>query len=110
MAERTIIGFDDPNHADCVATEPTRPRRDFPSDLKGDVIATRRPDGAVRIKEGIDPGSGSFHGAGWNSLIGFPLLDPLAGRAIGGAVGAGSGVPSGNGIYDGIDGDNNRAM
>ncbi len=108
MAELVVVGFDNPNDADRVLTELTRLRKEYLIDLEDAVVAIRSSDGAVRIKQSVNlvslgAASGGLSGAMWGSLIGLLFLNPLAGFAVGGLVGAGSGALSGNMIDYGID-------
>src|SRR5215213_7821724 len=79
-------------------------------ELEDAVVAIRGPDGAVRIKQSVNlvslgAASGGLRGAMWGSLIGLLFLNPLAGFAVGGLVGAGSGALSGSMIDYGINDD-----
>jgi len=108
MAELVVVGFDNPNDADRVLTELTRLKKEYLIDLEDAVVAIRDADGAVRIKQSVNlvrmgAASGGLSGAVWGGLIGLLFLNPLAGFAIGGMVGAGSGALSGSMIDYGID-------
>ena len=110
MAELVVVGFDNPTDADRVLTELTRMQKEYLIDLEDAVIAIRSQDGAVRIKQSVNmlslgAATGGLRGAMWGSLIGLLFLNPRAGFAIGGAVGAGSGALSGNMIDYGINDD-----
>lgn len=107
MSELVIVGFDNPNDADRVLTELTRLKKEYLIDLEDAVVAIRDADGAVRIKQsvnlvGLGAASGGLRGAMWGSLIDLLFLTPLAGFAVGGMVGAGSGALSGSMIDYGI--------
>lgn len=108
MAELVVVGFDNLNDADRVLTELTRLKKEYLIDLEDAVVAIRDADGAVRIKQSVNlvrmgAASGGLSGAVWGGLIGLLFLNPLAGFAIGGMVGAGSGALSGSMIDYGID-------
>src|SRR5215212_10763162 len=110
MSELVVVGFDNPNDADRVLTELTRLQKEYLIDLEDAVVAIRSSDGAVRIKQSVNlvslgAASGGLQGAMWGSLIGLLFLNPLAGFAVGGLVGAGSGALSGNMIDYGINDD-----
>jgi uncharacterized membrane protein len=110
MAELVVVGFDNPNDADRVLTKLTRLQKEYLIDLEDAVIAIRGSDGTVRIKQSVNlvslgAASGGLSGAMWGSLIGLLFLNPLAGFAIGGAVGLGSGALRGNMIDYGINDD-----
>lgn len=108
MAELVVVGFDNLNDADRVLTELTRLKKEYLIDLEDAVVAIRDADGAVRIKQSVNlvrmgAASGGLSGAVWGGLIGLLFVNPLAGFAIGGMVGAGSGALSGSMIDYGID-------
>ena len=52
---------------------------------------------------GVGAASGGLSGAFWGSLVGLLFLNPLAGFAVGGLVGAGRGALSGSLVDYGID-------
>src|SRR5215217_6060517 len=115
MSELVVVGFDNPNDADRVLTELVRMKKEYLIDLEDAVIAIRDANGAVRIKQSVNlvslgAATGGLRGAMWGSLIGLLFLNPLAGFAIGGVVGAGSGALSGNMIDYGIDDDFIRSI
>ncbi|WP_414474428.1 DUF1269 domain-containing protein [Microvirga sp. M2] len=115
MAELVVVGFDNPTDADRVLTELTRLQKEYLIDLEDAVVAIRGLDGTVRIKQSVNlvslgAASGGLRGALWGSLIGLLFLNPLAGFAIGGAVGVGSGALSGSLIDYGINDDFIKAI
>jgi len=110
MAELVVVGFDNPHDADRVLTELIRLKKEYLIDLEDAVIAIRDADGNVRIKQSVSlvrlgAASGGLSGAIWVSLIGLLFLNPLAGFAVGGMVGAGSGALSGSMMDYGINDD-----
>ena len=110
MSELVVVGFDNPTDADRVLTELTRLQKEYLIDLEDAVVAIRSQDGSVRIKQSVNmlslgAATGGLRGALWGSLIGLLFLNPLAGFAIGGAVGVGSGALSGSMIDYGINDD-----
>jgi uncharacterized membrane protein len=110
MSELVVVGFDNPTDADRVLTELTRLKKEYLIDLEDAVIAIRGPDGVVRLKQsvqllGVGAASGGLTGALWGGLIGLLFLNPLAGLALGSAVGAGTGALSASLIDYGIDDD-----
>ena len=91
MAELIAVGFDDPNEADRALTELTRLQREYLIDLEDAVVAIRRPDGKVSLKQsvnlvGLGAASGAMWGGLFGSLIGLLFLNPLAGFALGGLM------------------------
>ena len=110
MSELLVVGFDRPTDADRVLTELNALRREYLIDLADAVVAIRDPDGKVHIKQSINmvghgASYGALSGALWGILIGLLFLNPLAGLALGGAVGAGTSALSGSLIDYGIDDD-----
>jgi uncharacterized membrane protein len=108
MAELVAIAFEKPDEADRVLTELARLQKEYLIDLEDAVVAIRLPDGEVQLKQsinliGVGAASGGLRGALWGSLVGLLFLNPLAGFAVGGLVGAGSGALSGSLIDYGID-------
>ncbi|MGL5837544.1 MAG: DUF1269 domain-containing protein [Sphingorhabdus sp.] len=110
MSELIVLGFKQSNEADHVLTDLGRLRKEHLIDLDDAVVAIRDPDGKVHIKQSINvvarhASFGTLSGALWGSLIGLLFMNPLAGMAIGGVVGAGTGVLSGSLVDYGINDD-----
>jgi uncharacterized membrane protein len=108
MAELVAIAFEKPDEADRVLTELARLKKEYLIDLEDAVVAIRQPDGKVRLKQsisliGVGAASGGLSGAFWGTLVGLLFLNPLAGFAVGGLVGAGSGALSRSLVDYGID-------
>ena len=108
MAELVAIAFEKPDEADRVLTELARLQKEYLIDLEDAVVAVRQPDGNVQLKQsinliGVGAASGGLSGAFWGSLVGLLFLNPLAGFAVGGLVGAGSGALSASLVDYGID-------
>jgi uncharacterized membrane protein len=110
MAELVAIAFDDPQEADRVLKELTRLQKEYLIDLEDAVIAVRKPDGKVDLKQstnmvGVQAASGGLYGAMFGTLVGLLFTSPLAGFAVGGLAGAGGGALAGSLIDYGIDDD-----
>src|SRR3954469_21123185 len=108
MAELIVVGFDSPTEADRALIELARLQKEYLIDLEDAVVAIRQPDGKVNLKQSINmigtaAASGGLSGARWGSLVGLLFLNPLAGMAVGGLVGAGAGALSGSLVDYGID-------
>jgi uncharacterized membrane protein len=108
MAEMIALAFDNPQEADRVLTDLVRMQKEYLVDLADAVVAIRQPDGKVHLKQsvnlvGVGAASGGLSGALWGSLVGLLFLNPLAGFAVGGLIGAGTGALSGKLIDYGID-------
>ena len=115
MAELVALAFEKPEEADRVLTELARLQKEYLIDLEDAVVAIRQPDGKVQLKQsinliGVGAASGGLSGAFWGTLVGLLFLNPLAGFAVGGLVGAGSGALSGSLVDYGIDDDFIRSL
>ena len=115
MSDLVVIGFDNPHEADRVLTDLNRLQKEYLVDLEDAVIATRDPDGKLRLKQSIDlvgagAASGGLWGAMWGSLVGLLFLNPLIGMAAGVALGAGAGALSGKLADYGINDDFIRSV
>lgn len=100
MSELIVVAFDDPNKADEVLTELRKLQREYLIDLEDAVVAVRRPDGSIQLKQsvnlvGMTAASGGLWGALWGTLVGILFLNPLVGFAVGTLVGAGTGALAG---------------
>jgi uncharacterized membrane protein len=110
MSELIVVAFDDPNRADDVLNELRTLQREYLIDLEDAVVAVRRPDGKIQLKQsvnlvGMSAASGGLWGALWGSLVGLLFLNPLVGFAVGTMVGAGTGALAGALSDYGIDDD-----
>jgi uncharacterized membrane protein len=108
MSELIVVAFEDPNEADEVLNELRTLQRSYLIDLEDAVIAVRRADGKVRLKQsvnlvGMSAASGGLWGALWGSLVGLLFLNPLVGLATGTMLGAGTGALAGALTDYGID-------
>jgi uncharacterized membrane protein len=115
MSELIVVAFDDPNRADEVLTELRELQREYLVDLEDAVVAVRRPDGKIRLKQsvnlaGVSAASGGLWGALWGTFVGLLFLNPLVGFAIGTMVGAGTGAIAGALTDYGIDDDFARGL
>jgi uncharacterized membrane protein len=115
MSELIVVGFDEPNKADEVLNELRALQREYLIDLEDAVIAVRRPDGKVQLKQsvnvvGMSAASGGLWGALWGTLVGMLFLNPLVGFALGTMVGAGTGALAGALADYGIDDDFAREL
>jgi uncharacterized membrane protein len=110
MSELIVVAFDDPNKADEVLNELRALQREYLIDLEDAVVAVRRPDGKVQLKQsvnlvGMSAASGGLFGAFWGTLVGLLFLNPLVGFAMGTMVGASTGALAGALSDYGIDDD-----
>lgn len=107
MAELIAVGFDDAHEADRVLERLNRLQNQYLIDLEDAVVAIRQPDGKVNLKQSVNlvgagATSGGISGMLWGTLVGLLFLNPLAGMAVGGAVGFGAGALSGSLVDYGI--------
>jgi len=107
MAELIAIGFDDAQEADRVLSRLNSMQNQYLIDLEDAVVAIRQPNGKVNLKQsvslvGAGAASGGISGMLWGTLVGLLFLNPLAGLAVGGAVGLGAGALSGSLVDYGI--------
>ncbi len=108
MSEFVVVAFDQRGKADEALARLRKLQREYLVDLEDAVIATREADGKVDIKQsvnmvGIGAASSGLSGALFGGLIGLLFLNPLAGFALGGAIGAGTGALAGKLSDYGID-------
>jgi uncharacterized membrane protein len=107
MAELIVIGFDDPQEADRVLSKLNQLQREYLIDLEDSVVAIRQPNGKVNLKQSVNmvgagAASGGISGVLWGTLVGLLFLNPVAGMAIGGVIGLGTGALSGSLVDYGI--------
>jgi len=110
MAELVVIGFDSIPEADAALDELRHLQKEYLIDLEDAVVAIRRPDGEVQLKQSVSlvalgAGSGGLWGSLWGTLVGTLFLAPLGGFVLGGLAGAGLGALSGKLSDYGIDDD-----
>lgn len=101
MSEFIVVAFDTPSKAEETLARLRRLQKEYLIDLEDAVIAIRDAEGKVDLKQsvnlmGLGAASSGLSGAFFGSLIGLLFLNPLAGFAIGGLVGAGSGALAGS--------------
>lgn len=115
MSELVAVKFDKPDEADHVLNELRRLQVEYLIDLEDAVVVVRDADGKVQLKQSIPlvrtgAVSGGLSGSLWGTLVGLLFLNPLAGFAIGGLVGAGAGALSGSLADYGINDDFIRSL
>ena len=100
MSELIVVAFEEPNKADEVLNELRTLQKGYLIDLEDAVVAVRRSDGKVQLKQsvnlvGMSAASGGLWGAVGGTLVGLLFLNPLIGFAMGTMVGAGTGALAG---------------
>lgn len=108
MSDLIAIGFDSPAEADRVLLKLGSLKKEYLIDLEDAVVVVRDAVGEVHLKQSFNlpalgATSGLLSGSLWGGLVGLLFLNPLAGLAIGGLVGAGTGALSGSLADYGID-------
>ena len=77
--------------------------KEYLIDLEDAVIATRREDGKVKLKQSVNlVSAGAWEGAFWGSIIGLMFTGPLGWLIVGG-LGAGFGALGGSVSDYGVD-------
>jgi uncharacterized membrane protein len=115
MAELLVVAFDNSSDADRALDELRRLQREYLIDLEDAVVAVRRGDGGVELKQSVSlvgPGAatGGLWGGLWGTLVGMLFLNPLVGFALGSMVGAGTGALSAKLVDYGINDDFIRSL
>lgn len=83
MIDLVVIGFDDANSAERVLAELQKRSMTF----EDAAIARRNENGRPHVKRDLTSGSSvNLPGAMWGSLVALPLLNSLAGLAMGAAL------------------------
>jgi uncharacterized membrane protein len=103
MSDLIAVAYPDRATAENVRNELARLTREHVIEIEDAVVATREPDGRVKLHQAVNPaGAGAAGGALWGGLIGLIFLAPLLGAAIGAGVGAASGALTDLGIDDNL--------
>ena len=110
MSDLIVVGFDSTEEADKVLLKLNTLKKEYLIDLEDAVVVVRDETGKVHLKQSmnltaIGATSGLLSGSLWGGLVGLLFLNPLAGFAIRGAIGAGTGALSGSLADYGIDDD-----
>ncbi len=101
MSNLVAIAYPDEATASEVAQTLVQLQKERSIALDDLVVAIRRPDGKIKLKQSFKPAaSGAAGGALWGGLIGLIFFMPLVGMAIGGASGAAAGAMSDVGVDD----------
>jgi hypothetical protein len=96
LSDLVVFDFDGIHTADEVLNKLRSLEKEYLIDLEDACVVEREKDGKVHIKQAVNltamgAAQGGMSGALWGALVGFLFLNPLAGIAIGGLVGAGGG-------------------
>jgi uncharacterized membrane protein len=103
MSDLIAVAYPDRATAERVRDELARLTREHVIEIDDAVVATREPNGKVKLHQAVNPaGSGAAGGALWGGLIGLIFLAPLLGAAIGAAAGAAGGAVTDLGVDDNL--------
>src|SRR5687768_1676936 len=96
MSDLICVAFKDKDTADRALDELREMQREYLIDLEDACVAVREMDGKVRLKQAVNlvslgTTSPGRPGVLWGSLVDRLLLNPHAGMALGGVIGAGTG-------------------
>lgn len=101
MSDLLVIEYPTEEKANEVRQRVLAMQSEYLIELSDAVIATKSPDGHVRLNQLLHPTkAGAVSGMMWGTLVGFLFMMPLAGAAIGAASGALSGRLTDVGIND----------
>lgn len=108
MSELVCIAYSGEDTADKVLGDLKGLAREKLIELEDACVVTHDQDGDMHLKQAlplvrIGAAGGAATGMLWGGLIGLLFLNPLAGLAVGGVVGAGTGALSGSMSDYGID-------
>jgi uncharacterized membrane protein len=101
MSQLIAIAFDDEQRADEVRTEMMRLQREHVVELEDAVVAIRKQNGDVKLRQLYNlTSTGAISGGFWGTLIGLIFMSPVLGLAVGAGVGAVGGALADIGIDD----------
>jgi len=101
VSNLVVIGFDDEFKAEEVRLTLLKLQREYLIDLEDAVVAVKKPDGKVQLRQMHHlTAGGAATGGFWGLLVGTLFLSPLLGAAVGAAAGAISGALADVGIDD----------
>ena len=101
MSDLVVIAFSSEERAEEVRDRVLEMGKEYLIDLEDAVVAVKQENGHIRLNQLVNPMvmSGTS-GMMWGAVIGLIFANPLAGAALGGAVGAVSGALTDLGIND----------
>jgi uncharacterized membrane protein len=101
MSELIVIGYDNPFRAEEVRLQLLKMQREYLVDLEDAVVASRSPEGRVKLNQIHNlTAMGAIGGGFWGALVGLIFMNPLLGAMVGAGAGAISGTLSDVGIDD----------
>ncbi len=101
MRNLIVVAYPDELKAEQVRLDFLRMQKEFLVDLEDAVVAVRKPNGKVKLRQMYNLAAGGALGGGfWGLLIGLIFMAPLLGLAVGASSGAVAGALSDAGIND----------
>jgi len=103
MSELVVIAFDSEEKAEEIRDRLVSLQRSHIVTLADAVVATKRPNGSIRLSQLASPAtSGAISGGFWGLLIGALFLAPHIGLLVGAASGGLAGALTDVGVDDGF--------
>lgn len=101
MRNLIVVAYSDENQAEQVRLDFLKMQKDYLVELEDAVVAVRKPDGKIKLRQMYNLAAGGAVGGGfWGMLIGLIFLNPLLGLVVGAGAGAAAGALSDVGIND----------
>lgn len=101
MRNLIVVAYSDELKAEQVRLDFLKLQREYLVELEDAVVAVRKPDGKVKLRQMYNlPAGGAVSGGFWGLLIGLIFLNPLLGAVIGVGTGAVAGALADVGIDD----------
>lgn len=101
MRNLIVVAYDDELKAEAVRLDFLKMQQEYLVDIEDAVVAVRKPDGKVKLRQMYNLAAGGAVGGGfWGLLIGLIFLNPLLGAVVGTGAGAVAGALSDVGIND----------
>lgn len=101
MRNLIVVAYSNENQAEQVRLDFLKMQKDYLVELEDAVVAVRKPDGKVKLRQMYNLAAGGAVGGGfWGMLIGLIFLNPLLGLVVGAGAGAAAGALSDVGIND----------
>lgn len=101
MSDLIVMAFEDEFSADQVLADLLRLQKAHLVDMEDAVIARKKKDGKLKIRQTVDlMTAGALGGGFWGTLIGLVAGGPILGLALGAGMGALSGALGDIGVDD----------
>lgn len=101
MRNLIVVAYDDELKAEAVRLDFLRMQQEYLVDIEDAVVAVRKPDGKVKLRQMYNlTAGGAVSGGFWGLLIGIIFMNPLLGAVVGMSTGAVAGALGDVGIND----------